>query len=194
MKKSALLVNAPPKPVKLDLGSGPNVKEGFDGVDQYAFDGRVKHVMDLRALPWPWADSSVEEVHCSHFLEHLSALERCGFLNECYRVLKPGAKMTIVVPHWASNRAYGDPTHQWPPVSEMFFYYIKREWRLKEAPHTDAGTMKGGLSCDFEATWGYSMHPAITARNQEYQQFAIQWYKEAALDIHATLTSNKKEM
>lgn len=178
-------------PIRLDIGSGPNPKEGHEGVDQYPFDGKVKHVMDVRKRPWPWKDSSVEEIHCSHFLEHLTGLERCGFLNECYRVLKPDGKMLLIVPHWASCRAYGDPTHQWPPVSEMFFYYLDKTWRLKEAPHVDASNWKDGYSCDFHATWGYSVHPSIIQRNQDYQAYALQWLKEAATDTHATLTARK---
>jgi hypothetical protein len=86
------------------------------------------------------------------------------------------------VPHWASCRAYGDLTHQWPPVSEFWFYYLNADWRKQNAPHNDTYT------CDFDAVWGYGMHPTITTRNQEYQQFAMANYKEAVQDIHATLT------
>jgi SAM-dependent methyltransferase len=173
--------------VKLDIGCGPNPREGFEGVDQYAFDGKVKHVLDVRKTPWPWADGSVEEVHCSHFLEHLTGVERVAFANECYRVLKPGGAITIIVPHWASNRAYGDPTHQWPPVSEMWFYYLSREWRKANAPHTDKANWAAGFDCDYDATWGYSMRQDLLVRNQEYQQYAITNFKEAAQDLMATL-------
>lgn len=181
------------KPVellKLDLGCGPHKREGFKGVDAIAFPG-VDFVSDLRK-PWPWLTNSVVEVHCSHTLEHFSALERVHFLNELYRVLVPGGKCTLITPHWASCRAYGDPTHQWPPISEFAYYYWKREWRLKEAPHTDIQHNPQGFNCDFDVTGGYSMHPAIGARNQEYQQHAIAWFKEAAQDSIATLTAIKK--
>jgi hypothetical protein len=190
----AMLANKPKKPasdVRLDIGCGPNPREGFDGVDQYSFEGKVKHVLDIRDGLGRWKDSSVSEIWCSHFLEHLTAMERCAFLNECYRVLKPDASMTVITPHWASNRAYGDPTHAWPPVSEMFFYYISREWREREAPHTDAKHLKGGYACDFAATWGYTLNPSILAFNQDRQQYALQNYKEAAMDIQATLTAKK---
>lgn len=173
--------------MKLDIGCGPNPKEGFEGVDQYAFDGKVKHVLDVRKTPWPWKDGEVDEIHSSHFLEHLTAPERCAFLNECHRVLKLGGTMTMVTPHWASNRAYGDPTHQWPPVSEMFFYYLSREWRMANAPHSDKSVWEHGYSCDFEATWGYAMRQDLTMRNQEYQQYAFANFKEAILDTVATL-------
>jgi SAM-dependent methyltransferase len=200
MPKAALKVVTPPALVKLDLGCGKNKKEGFVGVDARKFDG-VDIVLDLVATnesftntanpkrphgggfkKWPWKDDSVDEVHCSHFVEHLAAKERVHFVNELYRVLKKGCKAAVIVPHWASSRAYGDLTHQWPPVGEMWFYYLDKKWREANAPHNDF------YKCDFETTWGYGLHQEIMARNQEYQQFAINFYKEAAQDLHATLT------
>lgn len=177
--------------MKLDIGCGPNPKEGHEGVDQYAFGGKVKHVMDVRKTPWKWKDSSVEEIHTSHFLEHLTALERVSFMNECYRVLKPGGKISFSVPHWASVRAYGDPTHQWPPVSEMWFFYLKKDWRDANAPHTDAAHFKHGFKCNFEVQYGYSMNPNLAPRCEEFRQFALENYKEAAQDIVGTMTSLK---
>jgi hypothetical protein len=123
-------------PTKLDLGSGSKKKEGFHGVDQYKMDG-VDTVLKIGTAKWPFADNSIEEAYSSHFLEHLTAQERVHFYNELYRVLKAGAKATIITPHWASNRAYGDPTHQWPPVAEMSFYYLKKEWRESSGIRTD---------------------------------------------------------
>lgn len=177
--------------VKLDFGCGPNPREGFEGVDQYSFDGKVTHVMDI-TKPWPWADNSVAEAHASHFVEHLTAIQRCHFYNELYRVLVPNGTCQIIVPHWASNRAYGDPTHLWPPISEMAFYYLKKEWRQTQAPHTDVKYLKWGYACDFDATWGYSLRADLGVRNQEYQQFAMANYKECLQDTIATVTAARK--
>lgn len=166
--------------LRLDLGCGQNKREGFKGVDIQAFEG-VDIVADLRQK-WPWADESVEEVHASHFVEHLTGEERVHFVNELWRVLKPGGKVTIVTPHWASSRAYGDVTHKWPPVSEWWYFYLNEEWRKANAPHND------GYKCNFAATWGYALRPDLFTRNQEYQAFAVGNYKEAAQDLIATLT------
>lgn len=173
--------------LKLDFGCGPNKREGFRGVDMTKFPG-VDEVVDLTTAPWPWADGSVGEAHASHFIEHLNAVQRVQFCNELYRILVPGGTCTIIVPHWASCRAYGDPTHQWPPVSEFWFYYLLKSWRAQNAPHTDAEHLPGGFSCDFDATWGYAMRPDLATRNQEFQQMAMANYKEAILDMHASLT------
>lgn len=167
--------------MKIDLGCGTRKREGFIGVDSRQFDG-VDVICDVGRDVWPWQDETVEEAHSSHMVEHLTAPERIHFINELCRVMKRGAKASIIVPHWASCRAYGDLTHQWPPVSEFWFYYLNAEWRKVNAPHND------GYTCDFDATWGYSLHPSLNVRNVEFQQFALNSHKEAAQDIYATLT------
>jgi predicted SAM-dependent methyltransferase len=99
--------NKPAAPaLKLDLGCGKNKKPGFLGVDCRKFEG-VDVVADLSKGTWPWKDGSVDEVHCSHFIEHLTAAERIHFVNELHRVLKPGAPAHVIVPHWNSHRAFG---------------------------------------------------------------------------------------
>jgi SAM-dependent methyltransferase len=173
--------------VKIDIGCGSKKQEGHIGLDRIAFEG-VDHVLEIGRDPWPFDDGSVDEAYSSHCVEHLTSEERVHFANELYRSLKPGGKCTLIVPHWASCRAYGDPTHQWPPVSEFWFYYLSKKWRDENAPHTDRDNWDKGFSCDLEATWGYGMHPSLGTRNAEYQQFAVNNYKEAVSDIHATLT------
>jgi len=180
-------------PIKLDIGCGTNKKQGFVGVDQYAMPG-VDHVFRIGGERWPFEDNSVDEAHSSHFLEHLTNLngkwERVRFFNELHRVMMPGAKASLVFPHWASNRFYGDPTHC-EPFSEMGFYYLSKDWRKAQAPHSDVEWNPDGYSCDFECTWGYSLHQSLLTRNQEYQQFALANYKEAAQDIIANLVCKK---
>lgn len=74
MAKAKLKPVAAPELLKIDLGCGKNKQAGFIGVDQYKMDG-VDVVCNLASDRWPWADGSVSEVHCSHFLEHLTNLE-----------------------------------------------------------------------------------------------------------------------
>ena len=193
IEEQAPALKTPTAPVKLDIGCGGNKKPGFVGVDQYAMPG-VDHVFRIGGEKWPFEDNSVEEAHSSHFLEHLTNLngkwERVRFFNELHRVMMPGAKCTLIFPHWASNRFYGDPTHC-EPFSEMGFYYLSKEWRKSQAPHSDSEWNENGYTCDFEATWGYSMHQTLLTRNSDYQQYALQNFKEAAQDLIATLTAKK---
>jgi hypothetical protein len=140
-------------------------------------------------------DSSVEEVHCSHFLEHLehnqAKPERVRFMNELWRVLVPGGHATIITPHWASHRAYGDFTHADKPVSEMFYSYLDKSWRAENAPDNDAQYNPDGYTCDFEWQVGYTMHPDMANKSQVEKDFANQWYKEAVMDLFAKIVARK---
>jgi SAM-dependent methyltransferase len=178
------------KPFKLDLGCGEKKQEGFLGVDRIKFEC-VDYVFDLTER-WPLADRCVDEICSAHCLEHFTSPERCHFINELWRVLKDDGKATIVVPHWSTCRAYGDPTHQWPPMGEFFWYYLDREWRMKEAPHTDMQHLPWGYDTDFETVWGYGIAPPVLTRSSEFQTFALNHYREAVYDIHATLTKKKR--
>jgi Methyltransferase domain len=175
-------------PSKLDIGCGSNKKAGFYGIDSIAFDG-VDKVVDITVDPWPFASDTVEEFHSSHVIEHLTWPQRITFFNELYRILKPGGKGQLILPHWASMRYYGDPTHQ-APMSEFAFYYLSRKWRLdeKNAPHTDIKHNPNGYNCNFEVVWGHSLHQALNGRNQEYVTHALTFFKEAAQDIIANMT------
>ena len=180
--------------IRLDLGCGNKPKDGFLGVDLRDYGRSDILVADLRGT-WKWDDDSVDEVFSAQFVEHLTARERVHFANELYRVLKPGATAEIIVPHWASGRAYGDLTHQWPPVSEFWFLYLSREWRLSQAPHADAAhcvcvSRNECLcySCDFQIESGPELHSDIVSRNYEFQQFAATYYREACQNLVSTWT------
>lgn len=176
--KAVPLCDLEPEPLlKLDFGCGKNPRPGFDGVD--AIDFGQKHVFDVRN-PWVWEDASVEEVFSSHFIEHLDGSERVHFFNELHRVLIPGGKATIVAPHWSNDCAYGDPTHKWPPVSNWMHLYLNKAWRDGNAPHV-------GYTCDFDAVVGFNSDQMVSARNHEYQQFAVNHYRNGARDIFINL-------
>lgn len=177
-------------PLRIDIGCSKNKKDGFVGVDQFKFDG-VDVAMNAGTDHWPWADNSVEEANCVHFLEHLTNQngrnERIHFFNELYRVLKPDAKCLLIVPHWASQRYYGDPTHC-EPFSEMGFFYLDPKWREAQAPHTDKRWNPNGYACDFGCTWGYNLHPEVANKNQERQQYMMTFCREFASDMICTMT------
>jgi hypothetical protein len=167
----AALVEAksPALALKLDLGCGQNPKEGFEGVDVRG--GKATHVVDLFRFPWPFADNSVDEIFCSHFLEHVPAREveprdlyesrvvagesflgqdmLFAFIDECYRILKMGGWMEIVVPSGRSNRAFWDPTHRRFFMQETFCYFA-REWR--EGQKLDHYRIKANLVGDVGQT------------------------------------------
>jgi SAM-dependent methyltransferase len=172
--------NSAPTLLKLDLGCGTRKRPGFLGVDSQPWAG-VDVVADLRQK-WPWPDASASEVFSSQFVEHLEAAERINFANELYRILVPGGKATIITPHWASARAYGDLTHKWPPVTEFWYYYLHKKWRDVNAPHNDF------YSCDFDFSVEYVLRKDLLAKSDPEKIFALTNFKEAAEDLVALLT------
>lgn len=130
---------------------------------------------------WTHASNTVDEASAINVVQMLTVNERIHFVNELWRVMKSGAKAQLVTPHWSSARAYGDLAFQWPPVSESWFYHLNAKWRSDNAAW---GTK---YQCDFDPTWGYGLHPLIVNRNQEYQQHAVSFFKEAAQDLIVTL-------
>lgn len=47
----------------------------------------------------PFKDATMDGIYCSHMLEHLDRKEGEAFLKECFRVLKPGAYIRLLVPN-----------------------------------------------------------------------------------------------
>lgn len=130
---------------------------------------------------WMLPDNAVDEVHSSHFVEHLTGAERIGFFNELYRVMKPGAVATIVTPNWSHARAYGDPTHQWPPMSSWYPLYLNKEWRSTQAPHVP-------FTCDFNHSIAGAWDGRLNGRTPEYTQTAMNNETNAWADLIVTLT------
>lgn len=202
---------ADPVRLRIDIGCGKNPKEGFIGIDaidfgqEYQADLRYapwalcgeKRVgwkdaftvrdkiqvptMRKKGGPWILPDSSVDEVNSSHFVEHLTGAERIGFFNELYRVMKPGAVATIITPNWSHARAYGDPTHQWPPMSSWYPLYLNKEWRSTQAPHVP-------FTCDFNHSIAGAWDGRLNGRNPEYTQAAMNNETNAWADLIVTLT------
>ena len=177
----------PVGPVKLDFGSGNNCKDGFEGVDLYA--DAAKHKVDLFKFPLPWETGSVDEINCSHFIEHLPKDIRWQFFEECYRILKDEGIMQIIVPNWKSERAYGDNSHIWPPITTMTFYYLNKGWREQNKLTYGAYDIK----CDFDFAVGPSgIYPQFAQRAQEAMMYAVTHYLETYADMWATLTKRKQ--
>jgi hypothetical protein len=190
MKKSAAKLAAAPEPVKLlklDLGSGQNVREGFEGVDFVAAPG-VKHVVDLFTFPWPFGDASVEEAHLSHFFEHVPNLLRGKFMDELYRILIPEGKATVICPYHSSIRATQDFTHEWPPISANTFLYFNKGWR--EQNKLTHGHYN--LKCDFDFYYGYIINQGWASRQDEARMFGVERYWNTVDDISITLTKRKE--
>lgn len=204
------LAPATSPPVRYDLACGQNPRDGFTGVDLYAISAPVH--FDLLKFPWPWPDSSVDELHCSHFIEHIPArnvevgdiikgTEDGGmltdaravgkdflfaFFDECYRVLKPGGTMTVLCPNARNNRAFQDPTHRRFIVAETFLY-LHEPWRkANKLDHYK-------VECDFDVQCDPVVPAEFTLLHPEAQmrRFTESW--NVILDWQARLVSRKSK-
>lgn len=94
----------------IDFGCGKNKRSDSFGVDFRPFDG-VDLVHNLNEFPYPIADNSYDFIVASHIVEHLNDVP--GFMDEVYRIAKPGAEIEIITPHFSNRSAFADPTHKW---------------------------------------------------------------------------------
>ena len=162
----------------MDLACGQNKQEGFYGIDICKCPV-VDKVWDLEKRPWPLKANSVDEAHASHYIEHTR--DFFGFLDELYRVLKVGAKATLIAPYMLSRRAWQDPTHT-RAICEQSFLYGNKEWReVNKLSHYP-------VSCDYDFCFGYNMTPEWASKSHEAIQFALKHYWDVANDIVVTLT------
>lgn len=162
--------------LKLDIACGKNKKPGFIGVD--IWDG-ADIVVDLEKFPWPFEDNSVDEIFCSHYIEHTPDL--ISFANELFRILKVGATAEIIAPYYSSIRAWQDPTHL-RAISENTFLYFNNEWRLIN------GLDHYPLTADFDYVCSHIISPEWMEKPEEERKFAIRHYINVVSDIHAILT------
>lgn len=100
----------------------PLHKAGFNeisvvDIDPYNFE-RFEREYQFRCFerdasqePLPFEDSSLQWIISFHLIEHLADPKH--FLNETFRVLKPGGWLSLATPDWRKQYRtfYRDPTH-----------------------------------------------------------------------------------
>ena len=174
---------------KIDLACGDRKREGFYGIDIAPIPG-VDLVHDLSIYPWPIETDSVDEVKCSHYVEHIPHIDIKGlikesnsfdefkskvieskdgfinFINELYRIMKPGGKAIITMPYYTSERAFQDPTHT-RYIGETAFLYLSKDWMIaNKLEHY-------GIECDFDITISYLIDNELTLKSEEVRQKAF---------------------
>ena len=133
--------------MKLNLGCGPKRLSGWVNVDKFD-QFRPDKVVDLERFPWPWPDSSADEVLLNHVLEHLgqSPDTFIGVMRELWRVCKPGARVRVHVPDPRHESFLGDPTHVRPVTLDtlaLFSQAFNRRTMADGAANTPLGVMHG---------------------------------------------------
>lgn len=162
--------------LRLNLGCGQNKAAGFVNVDKYG-DPDFRH--DLEEFPWPWPDSSVDEVQLIHVLEHLGRDPDVfiGVMKELYRVCKAGAKVRVHVPHPRHDNFIGDPTHVRVVNAQVMSLFSRRNcemWKAQGASNTPLALYHG---VDFE-----TVHAQLILEPPYQERFEKRLFTAAQID------------
>jgi SAM-dependent methyltransferase len=112
-----------PMPVKLNVGCGRDIREGYVNIDGADLPG-VDFNVDLDACatePLPLPDDHFQELELIHVLEHLK--NPLPLMQELYRVAAPGGRLLVRVPHSGHDDAWVDPTHVRALTPGTFAYF-----------------------------------------------------------------------
>jgi predicted SAM-dependent methyltransferase len=136
---------------KLNLGCGFDKREGWLNVDNFPECDPDK-ILDIEKTPWDLPSDSFDVVLMKHVLEHVGADFPTfkAVMQELYRILKPGGKLEIHVPHVRHDSYWADPTHVrafLPLTFTMMSKAKNREWMEKRANYT---MLAYALDVDFE--------------------------------------------
>ena len=80
----------------LNVGCGDTYHPEWTNVDMVAHGPRVRSYNLLKR--WPYSDGQFQAVYHSHVLEHFPREKAEEFIRECFRVLRPGGVLRVVVP------------------------------------------------------------------------------------------------
>lgn len=91
----------------LNLGCGPDYREGFINVDCSRIF-KADRYFDLE-YAWPIKDNTISAIIAFQIVEHINDLRL--FMREAHRVLIMHGMFHIKAPWWSGHWAVGDPTH-----------------------------------------------------------------------------------
>jgi predicted SAM-dependent methyltransferase len=125
----------------LNLGCGVTFHKSWTNID---FVAEAEEVIAHNLLDGiPVSDNHFQVVYHSHILEHFSKTKAKDFMKECYRVLKPGGTLRVVIPDLemiALNYVkYLNESLQGVPGAEQ-----KYNWTMLELFDQVARTQSGG--------------------------------------------------
>lgn len=109
--------------VVLDFGCKDRKILGAIGVD---VDPAVNPdvLCNFHKFPYPFEDNYADEIYAKHIIEHLDHPKM--FVEEIFRILKPGGVVFIETPHFSNYVAYADPQHKLYYSYFMFRRFIEK--------------------------------------------------------------------
>jgi SAM-dependent methyltransferase len=104
----------------LDVGCGVNKYPGAIGIDRNSRTS-ADVLCDLDHFPYPFRDSSFDQLRAVHVIEHVSDVIRT--IEEFHRLVRGGGTIHIVTPHYTDFSSFCDPTHRWHLNSFSLRYF-----------------------------------------------------------------------
>lgn len=151
--------------VKLAFTYGTQPKEGFE--------------LCVPTVTTHLKDESVDEIVGDYVIEKVPNL--ILFIEECYRILRPGGKAVFTSPNAASSTAWISPLTV-RGICESTLNFSSKDWR-EQYKFTDY-TMRA----DFEVTGQFVVDQEALARSDEAKNFWLKRYMNVAQGIIFTLT------
>jgi SAM-dependent methyltransferase len=105
----------------LHLGPGREASLGVS-VD-ISRDVRPDVLADLNRPPYPFRDNSFDAAYAFSVVEHLDNF--FGVFTDLHRVLKPGAFVMLLTPHFSNAASFIDPSHRLHLSIRSFDYFIE---------------------------------------------------------------------
>jgi len=96
--------------VKLNLGCGDDIKEGWFNVDNEKHTEGINLVYDINNIPLPFEDNSIDEIKLYSVLEHLN--NPYAFMLELHRISKKGARLYLKYPHFSATLLWRNIQHK----------------------------------------------------------------------------------
>lgn len=128
------------RPMKvLNIGPG-DVKSIPGSIGVGSAEDRFTDVEWKAPERMPFEDASVDEIHCYHFLEHLTGKQAIKVLAEFQRILVPGGIVNVVTPYYNSNlqahaldhkSAWCEDTWDWLFHQDYYNGELRGRWELQ---------------------------------------------------------------
>lgn len=84
----------PPNALRLNIGCGSRTFSRWTNID-YDAECKPDVLLDVSKEKLPFKDETVDAIYSSHMIDHLTYRDGKAFLEECRRVMTPGAPLRI---------------------------------------------------------------------------------------------------